>query len=210
MIIEKYDPRKIISVVYFDAGQAYVYLKRFQIEETDKKTSFIGDHPDSRMMQLSLDYRPMLEVIFDEKKNEKDIENIEVDVEEFILIKGYKAKGKRLSNFAIKKMNWLDPLPYDPPEPEPEDEDVSFDEAIEDNIDDEMETPEVNTEEVIEKNEGTEEEVDDALAQVEKPAKKKDPPPTSDKKAQETPMPEATDKKKKTDESDKKQMSLFD
>jgi len=118
LIIKKFDPRKILSVVYDDAKQGFIYLKRFQIEETDKKTSFIGGHTDSKMLEITMDYRPILQVIFDDRKNEKELENLEVNVEEFIGVKGYKAKGKRLSNFVIKKLNWLEPLPYDPPEAE--------------------------------------------------------------------------------------------
>jgi hypothetical protein len=213
IIIEKFDPRKILSVVYYDGKQGYIYLKRFQVEESDKKTSFTGDNPDSKMMQLSLDYRPMLEVIFDEKKNEKEIENLEVDVEEFISVKGYKAKGKRLSNFFVKKLNWLDPLPYDLPEPETEDMDENTDGTDETHVadqDDATETPKISAKKVTEVTKGKEKEVNDELVQAEPPAKKKDPQPASGKKAQEPTKPEATEKKKKPDDGEKKQMSLFD
>ena len=213
IIIEKYDPRKIISAVYFEANQSFIYLKRFQVELTEKKVSFIGDNSNSKLQLFSLDYRPRLEVIFDEKKNEKEVENIELDVEEYIAVKGYKAKGKRLSNFAIKKVAWLEALPYDPPEPEAEDKDENIDgsdETTDASMDDATETPEISAKKVTKEAKGTEKEVNDELAQVEPPAKKKVPLPASDKKAQEPPRPDATEKKKKTDDSDKKQMSLFD
>ena len=65
-----------------------------------------------------MDYIPMLQVNFDTKANGKEIETETVNVEEFIGIKGYKAKGKRLSNFVIKKLKWLEPLPYEHAEEE--------------------------------------------------------------------------------------------
>ena len=120
IVIEKFDPEKVVSAVYFDASQGMMYIKRFTIEKTDKKMSFIGDNKDSRLITLTMDYRPVLEVIFDEKKNEKALENLEIDVEAFIGIKSYKAKGKRLSTFAVKKVRWLEPLPYEPPQTEEE------------------------------------------------------------------------------------------
>ena len=120
MIIEKFDPRKILSVVYFEGEVDKTYLKRFQIDPggNGQKVDFIGEHPNSKMLELSMDYIPMLQVNFDTKANGKEIETETVNVEEFIGIKGYKAKGKRLSNFVIKKLKWLEPLPYEHAEEE--------------------------------------------------------------------------------------------
>nr|NQU91594.1 DNA gyrase/topoisomerase IV subunit A [Bacteroidota bacterium] len=123
--IEKYDPRKVVTAVYYDGSQGFVYLKRFKIEESDKKMQFVNGHPDSKLIVFSMDYRPVLEVIFDDKKNEKELENENLEADDFISVKSYKAKGKRISKFAIKKIIWLDPLPFEPedePDIEPEDE----------------------------------------------------------------------------------------
>ncbi len=111
IIIEKFDPDKNITAVYFDAKQGYSYLKRFKIEETDKKVNFISENNGSQLMSVSLDYFPVYEVIFDKKKNEKDIEPEIINATDFIAVKSFRAKGKRISNFAIKTINTLEPLP---------------------------------------------------------------------------------------------------
>ena len=123
--IEKFNPKKIISVVYYDADVEKTYLKRFQIETNgngDKKVDFIGENPASELIDISMDYLPQLEVVFDHKANKKEVENETIDVNEFIGVKSYKAKGKRLSNLIIKGINWLEPLPYEEPEEEPAEE----------------------------------------------------------------------------------------
>lgn len=115
IIIEKFDARTIFSVIYFEGDVEKTYLKRFQIEQGSngqKKVDFIGEHPKSKLIDISLDYLPILSIDFDAKANMKELESEKVNVEEFIGVKSYKAKGKRLSNFAIKKLKWLEPLPY--------------------------------------------------------------------------------------------------
>ncbi len=118
MLIEKFDSRKVMTAVFRDAGKGSVYVKRFHFNESEKKTSFIGDHPDSKLLAYSLDYLPVLQVVFDTKANGKPIDKLTLEAAEFIGIKGYKARGKRLTTFAIKDVKFLDPLPYEHPEEE--------------------------------------------------------------------------------------------
>jgi len=114
IVIEKFDPDRIISAVYFDPKLGFPYLKRFQIEETDKKTSFVGDDPAiTQLIALSLDDLPMIELVFDARKNERVIESQEIDVAQFIGVKSYKAKGKRLTTHHLKTVNLLEPLPFE-------------------------------------------------------------------------------------------------
>ena len=129
VLIEKYDPRKIVTAVFWDATQEYVYIKRFQFEVSERKLSFIGDHPDSRLLAFSMDYLPVLKAKFDEKANGKIIDDLSVEAAEFIAVKSYKAKGKRLSTYTIKSVSFLDPLPYDPPseEADPLENDITQD-----------------------------------------------------------------------------------
>lgn len=153
LIIEKFDARKIFSVVYFDGDVEKTYLKRFQIEQGsigNRKLDFIGDNPKSKLLEISLDYLPMLSVNFDVKINLKEIESETINVDEFIGIKSFKAKGKRLSNYAIKKLKWLDPLPYEIKEIEEEEEKEDKEvEKVEDIVDDsKTETPIKEVEEV--------------------------------------------------------------
>ncbi len=134
--IEKFDSRKIISAIYLDGQLDKMYVKRFQIDLStngNKKIEFIPEHLETKLISTSLDYLPQIEVIFDHKKNAKEIPNDVIQLDEFIGVKSYKAKGKRMSNFVIKKFNWLEALPYELSE----EEEV---ELHEDRLDAEIET----------------------------------------------------------------------
>ena len=83
----------------------------------------INDHPETSLLAYSLDYLPVLEVVFEQRPNKKAIENAQINIAEFIAVKSYRDKGKRISNNVVKKFSLLDPLPYDEEAlPEPEDE----------------------------------------------------------------------------------------
>lgn len=121
--IEKFDSRKIISVVYFDGQLDKMYIKRFQIDIStngNKKIGFIPEHSETKLITISFDYLPQIEVIFDHKSNDKEIPNEVIQLDQFIGVKSSKAKGKRISNFAIRKFTWLEPLPYEVTEEEEE------------------------------------------------------------------------------------------
>jgi topoisomerase-4 subunit A len=107
LIIEKYRPGKIWSAAYYDGEQNYYYLKRFRIEPTSKSTRFIGDHPDSRMIRITEVEYPRLELKFGGKSKDRAPEIIEVA--DFIGVKSYKARGKRLSNYEVKVIEELEP-----------------------------------------------------------------------------------------------------
>ena len=116
LIIEKYRNDIVWSAVYFDADQDYYYIKRFQFEASNKPQSFIGENTKSRLVKIMhVDY-PRLEVKFggDDKLREKLI----VEVAEFIGIKSFKARGKRLTTFQISKILELEPLVKDELKPE--------------------------------------------------------------------------------------------
>jgi topoisomerase IV subunit A len=106
--IEKYYSEKIASAVYFDAEQNYYYLKRFQIEpNAGKQCRFIGDHPDNKLISLTWVTYPRFEIEFGGGNSWRENEIIEVS--EFIGIKSYKAKGKRLSTHEVKNIQELEP-----------------------------------------------------------------------------------------------------
>ncbi|HPE54961.1 MAG TPA: DNA gyrase/topoisomerase IV subunit A [Bacteroidales bacterium] len=129
-IIEKFDPRKILSVVYFDATIEKYYVKRFTIEDDviGKKVDFIDEEAGNTFHEISLDYKPQLEVKFENDSRGNPVEDEVINVEEFIGIKGYKAKGKRVSNKNTTSIRFTDPIPY---EPEPDEEELE--EQIEQN-----------------------------------------------------------------------------
>ena len=108
LIIEKYDPKKIWTAIHFEGETGETYIKRFQIEETDKLCSFIGDHPESKYITINDDKYPQLELTFGGKYKKRDSEVI--NVAEFIGIKSYKAKGKRISPFEVAEVSFIEPL----------------------------------------------------------------------------------------------------
>lgn len=114
--IEKFEEGKTWSAALFDADQGFAYLKRFTLEATEKPLSFLGDNPDSRLFLLTDVVYPRVKIIFG--GNDDFREPLEVDVEEFIGVKSYKAKGKRISNYEVKMVEELEPVRF--PEPEPE------------------------------------------------------------------------------------------
>jgi len=119
VVIEKNDPRKIMTALYYDGAQKYVYLKRFSFDKSDKKVSFIGNHSDSKLLAYSLDYLPVLKVVFDEKENGRPIDALKIKTADFIAVKGFKAKGKRLTTHSVKSLTFLKPLPFELPDEEP-------------------------------------------------------------------------------------------
>lgn len=108
MLVEKFRPEKIFSAVYYDADLEYYYVKRFTIDPTDKLTSFIGDNEESKLLQLTEVEYPRLEVSFGGRH--KDRENEIIEIADFIGVKSYKARGKRLSNYEVKVVKELEPL----------------------------------------------------------------------------------------------------
>ena len=109
LAIEKFDSSKILSAVYFDAEQQFYYVKRFEIEEAEGKLiRFVGDNPDNKLVSITWVRYPRLELEFGGKNAERENEIIEVA--EFIGIKSWKAKGKRLSNYQVDNIKELEPI----------------------------------------------------------------------------------------------------
>ncbi len=108
LILEKYKPQKIYSVIYWDAEQEYYYIKRFSLEEQDKLQSFTNDHPDSKLISITEVEYPRFEISFGGKH--KGRENEIIEVAGFIGVKGFRAKGKRLSNFSVENIMEIEPV----------------------------------------------------------------------------------------------------
>lgn len=105
--IEKFDENKIWTAILNDADQGFVYIKRFKFETSVKKQSFIGGNTESKLIALSGEKHPQFEVKFAEGDSFR--EPMVVDAEEFIGEKSFKAKGKRLTNYAIGEITELEP-----------------------------------------------------------------------------------------------------
>lgn len=111
--IEKFDSRKIWTAVLYDADQNnYPYLKRFQLEPSVKKQSFLGENPASHLLLLSDTVYPRIEIIYG--GNDAFRGSLEVEAEEFIAVKSLKAKGKRLTTYEVAEIRELEPLRLPP------------------------------------------------------------------------------------------------
>ena len=131
LLIEKFNPKKVLTAVYFDAEQGYYYVKRFPIEEAlNREVGFIGEFPENRLVSFTWVGHPRLELVFGGKNEGREPEVIDVD--EFIGVKSYKAKGKRLSIYEIGQINELEPVVVDEEVEEPEEEPKSGDIPIPD------------------------------------------------------------------------------
>ena len=114
VILEKWIPNKPISAIYYDGEKARYYIKRFLVETENKEETFITENEKSQLEIVSTDYRPVAELIFTKVKGVQK-ENMTVDIESFIAVKGFKALGNQLTTDKLKQVNLLDPLPYEVP-----------------------------------------------------------------------------------------------
>ena len=125
IILEKWDPKKPLSAIYWEGEKELFYVKRFLIEHPDRDETIITDHPNSYLEKIFTDYRPMAEVVFAKKRGQDREENLELNLEEFIAIKGIAAMGNQLTKDKVLEINTKEPLPYEPPTPvEPAEIDV--------------------------------------------------------------------------------------
>ena len=136
IVLEKWNPKKPISAIYYDGEKDRYYVKRFLVENENKEEIFISEHDKSQLEIVSTDWKPMAEVVFAKVKGEQK-ETIQVNLEEFIAVKGIKAQGNQLTTDKVKQINLLEPLSYEEPLSEtPEEIEVQG----EDNVSDEIKT----------------------------------------------------------------------
>ena len=107
LLIEKFDPHRVWSAVFYDAEQQFFYLKRFRFEPVTRLTGFIGDTEGSYLVCLSGEARPRFEITFGGRYENRPPEIVTAD--EFIAEKSYKARGKRLTTFAVKEIREIEP-----------------------------------------------------------------------------------------------------
>ena len=125
-LIEKFDAHKVWTAVLYDADQQnYPYLKRFCFENTHRKQNYLGENKNNRLILLTDEYYPRLEVVFGGHDGFR--EPLIVDAESFIAVKGFKAKGKRITTYSIETVNELEPERFpEPPQEEPEEESIAL------------------------------------------------------------------------------------
>ncbi len=104
--VVKWDPKAVISAVYWEGDKQQYQVKRFLAESAKDAVPFITDHPESKLAVHSLVHHPRIRVSFDKRSNDRPEE--EVDLEAFIGVKGVKALGNRLTPFKVKELELLD------------------------------------------------------------------------------------------------------
>ncbi|WP_221657459.1 DNA gyrase/topoisomerase IV subunit A [Bacteroides salyersiae] len=117
-IVEKFDGNKVWTAALYDADQQnYPYLKRFCFESTTRKQNYLGENKATQLILLTDEYYPRLEVIFSGHDSFRD--PMVIDADEFIAVKGFKAKGKRITTYTVETINELEPTRFpDPPAPD--------------------------------------------------------------------------------------------
>jgi len=108
LLLEKYGESRIFSAVYWDQEQEFYYVKRFAFEESERLQCFISDTEGSRLVSLTEVEYPRLELKFGGKNEGRKLEIIEVA--EFIGVKSFRAKGRRLSNYSVADIRELEPV----------------------------------------------------------------------------------------------------
>lgn len=106
--IEKYKKEKVFTLAFYDADQEYYYLKRFEIEETERPQSIVGENEKSKLVLLSDDKFARMQIKFGGKDAHRD--ELILDCANFIAVKSHKARGKRISTYHISEINRLEPI----------------------------------------------------------------------------------------------------
>lgn len=111
LVIRKFHPETVISAVYWEAAQENYFVKRFQIETQtlDKRFSFIGDEKKSKLIAVSVVPEPSISFTIEKGKSKEEITE-ELNLVEFMDVKGWKALGNRLSQFPVKSVQLLSPV----------------------------------------------------------------------------------------------------
>ena len=108
--IEKFRKGKILTLIYLDGEQNYYYIKRFEVEETTKWLDLIGENQNSKLIAVSKNSYPRVEVKYvDSGKRPDEV----IDAEEFIGVKGYSAKGKRVTTHDVAEITFIEPIKPD-------------------------------------------------------------------------------------------------
>ena len=142
IVLEKWNPNKPISTIYYDGEKERYFVKRFLVENENKEEYFITENEKSQLEIVSTDWRPVAEIVFAKVKGVQK-ENQIIDLEQFIAVKGFKALGNQLTTDKLKQVNLMESLPFEEPEViAPEEIEVNEDAEIEINDDAEIEPDE--------------------------------------------------------------------
>ena len=133
MRVEKFDETKVWTAVLYDAdNDNNLYIKRFNFERASqtRHQNFMGDNPNCKFVALTDQAFPRFQVSFAAPDDFR--EPLVVDAEEFIAVKGFKAKGKRMTTFNVAKVEELEPTRFPEPPAETNDSAEEDDELQQD------------------------------------------------------------------------------
>jgi len=116
--IEKFNPAKALTVLYFSDPKKAYFVKRFIPEPSDKKVCVFPEEDGNKFVAIVADKRPQIRVEYDNEGAKKTVEPEEIILDEFVEVMGLKAKGKKLSNHPVSQITWLDPIPVEEEEEE--------------------------------------------------------------------------------------------
>lgn len=136
LLVCKFSGNKVYSAVYYDGEQKAFFMKRFVFDTTPNLTRFVSEEEGSRLVCISMLQHPRFKVKFGASYKNKPAEII--NAEEFIAIKGMKAKGKRISALPVADVEEIEPVQPDD-EPEEPQQALSGDMPIEDGANDDAE-----------------------------------------------------------------------
>ena len=137
MLLEKYNPDKVWTAVLYDADQQnYPYLKRFCFEQSTKRQNFLGENKQNVLLLLTSEAYPRINVLFGGHDSFRD--SLIVDASEFVGVKSFKAKGKRLTTFTVDKIEELEPIVREETEVQTEFEENELEEDIPNDDDGQM------------------------------------------------------------------------
>jgi len=129
MLIQKFNPDKPLTVLYYSEQKLGYFVKRFVPELSDKKVSMFPEEEGNRFVAAVADMRPQIRVEFDNEGSRKPREPETLILDLFVEVMGLKAKGKKLSSLPVLSITWLEPIPAEEEEPaENEEETIQLDE----------------------------------------------------------------------------------
>ena len=129
VLMEKWNSKQPISAVYWEGERERYYVKRFLVEHPDKEEVIITDHPKSQLELITTDSIPVLEIVYRKQRNKEQKPNEEVNLEEFISVKGIKAQGNQLTTEKVTQLNLLEPIIPEVADPEEEEEESQNEET---------------------------------------------------------------------------------
>ena len=144
--VERYEAGRVYNLCYFDKEQGYYYMKRFQLEQTDKAQYFLDEDGSARFECISGVNGAQLQITYKGAHENRPADLIDVD--EFVGVKSCKAKGKRLTTFDVATLTFIEPEIVEPEVPESNDEPIDddaepmvepIDEVVEDVAEEEVE-----------------------------------------------------------------------